>query len=112
MALSLAGNYVRYSNGAVDKNKASFIIGQDNEQVTLQADTALAEATSNTSVNTSGHLEGSMSFEGNPLVYSDGMSCTLNLNFSDNALSVTGDNGQCAGTNLTFNGQYKKAGTK
>lgn len=59
-----------------------------------------------------GELDSLAPLEANTLQYSSGndeFACKLTLNFAKQALTVSGDNGNCGGHNVSFDGLYKKS---
>ncbi len=65
-------------------------------------------------VNT-GELDGTFPLNGNTLHYSSGdneFDCKLTLTFAKKSLTVTNDNGNCGGHNVSFNGEYYQVSKK
>ncbi|MDP3007520.1 MAG: lysozyme inhibitor LprI family protein [Methylococcales bacterium] len=57
-----------------------------------------------------GEIEGTFPLDGDTLYYSNAEDeCKLTLTFAKQALTVNGDNGNCGGHNVSFDGQYKKS---
>lgn len=58
-----------------------------------------------------GDIKGVCSLDGNTAKYTDqGMPCKLTLTFGTKTLTISGDDGNCGGLNVTFNGTYKYIG--
>ncbi len=63
-----------------------------------------------------GEISGVFSLEGNSVTYYELLEdapedyCKFTLTFGTKSLTVTGDNGQCGGMNVSFNGKYKLKG--
>ena len=59
-----------------------------------------------------GELDGTFPLDGNTLYYSSGnneFDCKLTLTFAKKSLTVSDDNGNCGGHNVSFDGKYKKS---
>lgn len=66
-------------------------------------------------VGNAGELDGTFPLNGNTLHYSSGdneFDCKLTLTFAKKSLTVTNDNGNCGGHNVSFNGEYYRVSKK
>ena len=60
-----------------------------------------------------GDISGICRLQGNQASYTDkNMPCRLTLTFHKATLTINGDDGNCGGQNVTFNGTYKRISTK
>ncbi len=109
--LSLSGEYERYYQGKPDDSSTITVRELADSQIHLEGN-AVWVGNAETGNVTSGILEGSFRLDGNKVHYTDGEEdgCRLTITFSQNALTVDGDNLRCGGLNVDFNGQYRKVG--
>ena len=69
------------------------------------------EATGNVNM---GNVDGIFALQGNKLFFKDGDGdddCRFTIMFGADSLMVTGDNLQCGGLNVSFDGKYRRVGT-
>jgi len=69
------------------------------------------EATGNVNI---GNVDGIFALQGNKVFFKDGDGdddCHFTIMFGGDSLMVTGDNLQCGGLNVSFDGKYRRVGT-
>jgi hypothetical protein len=107
---SIEGKYERYVKNKPDKNSASVDIKElVDGQVHIQANAVWIGDKDSGMVNTA-DIEGTFPVNNNRVLFSeiDENGCKVTIEFTQGALDMTHDNGQCGGLNVTFNGHYKK----
>lgn len=108
----ISGEYKRYYQGKPDKNESSITIkALADGRLHVEGNAVWVGNVETGNVNL-GELAGSFPLDGNQIHYTDGENdgCKLTITFSQNALTVSGDdNMRCGGLNVTFDGQYRKA---
>ena len=109
---SISGEYQRYYRGKLDKNAATLIVRElSGGRVEIKGN-AIWIGNEETGNVHDGEIEGIFVRQGNKVDYQDPNSkeegCRLTLTFIKNGLTVTDDNLQCGGLNVTFDGVYRK----
>lgn len=107
---SVSGEYQRYLGNKIDKNEAVInILELDHHKVQVIGSSMWMIGDINSGVNT-GEMYGVSNLTENKVDYIDSLDygCKLTLIFHNNSLTVSGDESNCGGNNVTFNGEYKK----
>ncbi|WP_462322166.1 lysozyme inhibitor LprI family protein [Halochromatium sp.] len=106
----IAGTYSRLINGKLDPSSAVIKLRPlgGGEAFTTGNATWIDNASG---IARTGSFEGTVAIDGEQIDYSDGSTdgCKLSIKIKENSLSVSNDNGQCGGLNVTFDGTYRKS---
>lgn len=109
----VSGQYRRVdANGRFEKESgATLNIRLRGAMAEIQGDASLVVNAKTGNVRT-GNVEGSYKLTGNIIKVKgeDEYSCSLTITFGKGTLEVTGDNGQCGGLAVSFDGSYRRVG--
>ena len=109
---SISGEYQRYYRGKPDKDAATLTIRELSDDRVKIKGNAIWIGNEETGNVHDGEIEGIFVRQGNKVDYQDSESkeegCRLTITFAENTLTVTDDNLQCGGLNVTFDGVYRK----
>jgi len=108
-----SGRYRRVYQGRFDKDTATLDVWRLKDgRVRVSGDAVWVGNAKTGNVNV-GDVDGVFNPEGNRLLFRNGDdqgNCNFTVTFGNGALTVTEDNGNCGGVNVTFNGTYRKTG--
>ena len=108
---SVSGKYQRYFHGKPDDSANITVTEKQDGQIQISGTSVWVGDKDRGYVN-DGELEGSFPIDHNRVHYTDGEEngCRLTITFGQDGLVVSDDNLHCGGLNVTFDGQYRKAG--
>ncbi|EIC23551.1 lysozyme inhibitor LprI family protein [Thiorhodovibrio frisius] len=107
----ISGQYSRRVDGQPDQNSADIRIRSLGDgTVQVDGNAVLALQTGAGLNARTGSFEGTATLDGKLIDFAEGgaYGCRLMIRLAQNAISVSDDNGQCGGLNVTFNGHYRK----
>lgn len=104
-----AGHYRRWLHGQPDANSADIRIRPLGAGVLYLKGNAISGGVDG-GVARTGSFEGTATLSDNRILFaaSGADACRLVIELSKDALSVSDDNGECGGLNVTFDGAYRK----
>ena len=106
---TLAGEYVRYHEKDKPDNRSAFLTISTPEKGKIKVvGTALWVGDIKAGNVHNGEVSGTFVLKDGLVHYQDEAGCKFIILFGKNALKVNGDNGQCGGLNVSFDGYYKK----
>lgn len=111
---AISGLYERFYRGKRDKHLATIHVFEFQKKRARVVGTAIWVGNASIGNVNVGEIDGLFPLDGNKLRYNESEedSCHLTITFAKNALVVTEDNSHCGGLNVSFNGEYKRIGTR
>ena len=106
----ISGQYKRMVRGKIDRHTATLDIWRLRDgRVRVKGDAIWVGDPKTGNVNI-GDVDGIFSVQDSKVLYKEKDACSFTIHLRADSLTVTDDNMKCGGMNVTFDGEYKKAG--